>query len=86
MHRSLIAFALLAGLAGGAVATPAGAAPLGHGLTPVEAAPSATLAQDPAMVTGGAAVETVQFYRRRYYGYGRGYYRPRFYRRYYRRY
>ena len=78
MRSSLFAFTLLAGLAGVAAA-PANAAPSANGLLPaLVALPAADLATPPVL-NDGAAVQEVQYYRRRYY---RRFYRPRYYRRY----
>ena len=80
MRRTLFAFTLLTGLAGGVAASPAHAAPLAHGLLPSPAA--LLLASDaPATVLdqGAASVQEVQYYRHRHY---RRYYRHgRYYRR-----
>ncbi len=79
MRKTLLALSMLAGLAGLA-ATPADAAPLAHGLAPsLEALlPVANLPAN-AVLSEGASVQEVQYYRRRY---ARRNYRRRYFRRY----
>lgn len=77
MRSTLFAFTLLAGLAGGALVTPADAAPLAHGLSPSVAAllPAADLSAPAVLNEGAATVQEVQYRRRRYHRrhYRRGY-------------
>ncbi len=81
MRKTLLAFSVLAGLAGLSAATPADAAPFAHGLVPsVERLLPAADASADAVLNEGASVQTVQYYRR-YRRYGRRSYGRR-YRRY----
>jgi len=79
MRKTLLALSMLAGLAG-LSATPANAAPLAHNLVPsLEALlPVVNMTAD-AVVSEGASVQEVQYYRRRY---ARRNYRRRYFRRY----
>ena len=63
MRKALLALSLLAGLAGGQVATPADAAPLTHGMLPsVEVLlPIVNIPIDVAL-NEGAFIQTVQYY------------------------
>lgn len=82
MRKTLLAFSVLAGLAGLSAATPAGAAPSAHGLVPsVERLLPATDASADAVLNEGASVQTVQYYRR-HRRYGRRSHGRRYYRRY----
>ena len=82
MRRPLFALALLSGLAVSALAPPAKAAPVAHGLAPAVALLSGQGALDPAVLTEGTTAQPVRYYRYRRYGYAQRYYRPRYYRRY----
>lgn len=64
MRKTLLALSVLAGLAGGTATTPAGAAPLAHGLLPSADVllPVVNTATDAAL-NQGASVQTVQYYR-----------------------
>jgi len=83
MRKTLLALAMLAGLACGIAATPADAAPLAHGLLPsVEALLPVANTATYAALNEGASVQTVRYYRR-YRRYGRrSYYGRRHYSRY----
>ena len=82
MRKALLALSVLAGLAGGTT-TPAGAAPLAHGLLPsIEALLPVVNTVPDAVLNEGASVQTVQYYRR-YRRYGRrSYHNQRYSRRY----
>lgn len=82
MHKTLLAFSMLAGLAGLAATAPANAAPLAHGLVPsLEALLPVTDLPAGAVLNEGASVQPVQYYRR-----SRRYARRNYRRRYFRRY
>ncbi len=65
MRKTLLALSVLAGLAGGIAAIPADAAPLAHGLLPSAEAllPVVGTATD-AVLSEGASVQTVRYFRR----------------------
>ena len=68
MRKALLALSLLAGLAGGRVATPADAAPLAHGLLPsVEALLPTVNTPTDVVLNEGASIQMVQYYRHRRY-------------------
>ncbi len=79
VRKTLLAFSVLAGLAGGTATTPADAAPLAHGLLPsVEASLPIVNTVTDAVLNEGASVQTVRHYRRyrrysRHSYYGRRY-------------
>ncbi len=68
MRKVLLALSLLAGLAGGSVATPADAAPLAHGLLPsVEVLLLTVNTPIDAALNKDASIQTVQYYHHRRY-------------------
>ena len=63
MRQALLALLLLAGLAGGRVATPADAAPLAHGMLPsVEVLLLTVNTPIDVVLNEGASIQTVQYY------------------------
>ena len=65
MRRTLLAFSMLAGLAGGTAATRADAASLAHGLLPsIEALLPVVNTANDAVLNEAASIQPVQYYRR----------------------